>query len=165
MLTKENLQPFLAFLQDNSLVCGLSHTFEQLKELKHYYLQANKSIELAIRLDEGEQRLLFYEDYVLYDLLEIYKCPDQLKSFCHPGLVKLMKYDRTYNTHFTMTLYQYLIHNYNQSKTASALHIQRSTLLYRLKKIEDIMNIALEQAEVLLQLNMSFKILKLIGEF
>jgi DNA-binding PucR family transcriptional regulator len=45
------------------------------------------------------------------------------------------------------------------------LHIQRSTLLYRLKKIEDIMGVLLEEAEALLQLNMSFKILKFIGEF
>lgn len=157
-------QKLLQFLGQNSLLCGISQPFEQIKELKHYYLQAGKSIELAIQLREEKQRLFFYENYVFYDLLNIYSNPNQLKHFCHPGLLKLMNYDRTYNTLFMMTLYQYLIQNCNQSKTASVLHIQRSTLLYRLKKIEEIMGIMLEQAESLLQLNISFKILKWIGE-
>ena len=158
-------QKLLQFLNQNYLLCGISQPFGQIKELKHYYLQAVRSIELAIQLHEEEQRLYFYENYVLYDLLNIYSSPNQLKHFCHPGLLTLMNYDRTYNTLFMMTLYQYLTHNCNQSKTASVLHIQRSTLLYRLKKIEDIMRVLLEEAESLLQLNMSFKILRFIGEF
>jgi sugar diacid utilization regulator len=163
---KEEIEEkLLHFLKQNALLCGISQPFEQIKELKHHYLQAAKSIELAIQLHEEEKRLFLYENYVLYDLLNIYSSPTQLKHFCHPGLIKLMHYDNTYKTIFMLTLYQYLTHNCNQSKTASMLHIQRSTLLYRLKKIEDIMGVLLEEAEALLQLNMSFKILKFIGEF
>lgn len=158
-------EKLLHFLKQNALLCGISQPFEQIKELKHHYLQAAKSIELAIQLHQEKKRLFLYENYVLYDLLNIYSSPNQLKHFCHPGLLKLMHYDNTYNTLFMMTLYQYLIQNCNQSKTASVLHIQRSTLLYRLKKIEEIMGIMLDQTESLLQLNMSFKILKFIGEF
>ncbi|MFD1175491.1 PucR family transcriptional regulator [Paenibacillus puldeungensis] len=162
-ITKEELQQLAHLLGDNSLLCGVSRRFEQLREIKSHYLQALKTIELGRKLKPTGEQIMFYEDYALYDLLDHCACPEQLQTFCHPALMNLVKYDETYRTFFTATLHQYLIYNCNQSRTASALHIQRSTLLYRLKKIEEIMNIELEQPSFILHLNMSFKILEFTG--
>lgn len=150
-------------LKSNKMHSGLSYCFYNLKYLKKYYKQSLKSIEIGIQLNKKEV-IFSYEDYAKYHIMDVCSKHENLKAFCHPSILELLKYDRTHNTDFIHSLYTYLIYEKNQIETAKVLHIHRSTLLYRIKKAEEIMNVNLKSSGLVFNLLLSFEILEFIGE-
>lgn len=161
---KVDLETLKNFLKNNKMQGGLSYCFHDLKDLKDYYKQSLTSIEMGIHLNT-EETIFSYEDYAIYHILHICAKDGNLKCFCHPSLITLIEYDKRYNTSFTYTLYVYLNYERNQTETAKALHIHRSTLLYRIKKAEEIMNLSLKSNNLVFKHYVSFKILEFMGEF
>lgn len=159
-----DLEKLKNFLKNNKMHGGLSYCFHSLKDLKDYYEQSLTSIELGIHLNK-EETIFSYEDYAIYHILHVCSKNENIKCFCHPSLLTLLEYDKRYNTDFTYTLYVYLNYERNQTETAKALHIHRSTLLYRIKKAEEIMKVSLKSNNLVFKHYISFKILEFIGEF
>lgn len=162
-LYKVDLKNLKYFLKNNKMQSGLSYCFNSLKDLQRYYKQSLKAIEMGIHLNK-EEVIFSYENYVNYHIMDICSKHENLKTFCHPAILKLLEYDRIYHTDFTHSLYTYLIYEKNQVETSKALHIHRSTLLYRIKKAEEIMNVNLKNSGLVFNLLVSFKILEFIGE-
>lgn len=65
----------------------------------------------------------------------------------HPAIEKLHRYDRENQSELLFTLKLYLDNNKNLQKTLEALSIHRSTLKYRLQRIEDIIGMSLGDTE------------------
>jgi sugar diacid utilization regulator len=83
-----------------------------------------------------------------------------LKKFCHPKLEYLMNYDAEHKTSFTDSLYTYLKHSRNITNTAKALHLHRNSMIYHLKRIEEILNFSLNDNETLLHIDLSFRMME-----
>ena len=64
----------------------------------------------------------------------------------------------TYDKELSKTLYSYLRNNGSQAKTAKELWIHRSSLIYRLKKIEEVLDIQLDDYKTRLHLQLSYEI-------
>jgi DNA-binding PucR family transcriptional regulator len=77
-----------------------------------------------------------------------------------PELTVLMAYDQKNRTPFFETLRQYLLMERDIPKTSEALIIHRTTLLYRLKKIQSLVHLNLEDPWTRLQLMLSLWILE-----
>lgn len=73
-----------------------------------------------------------------------------------------MKYDKINNTDYAHCLYIYLSNEKNQLKTANSLNICGSTLSHRLKRIQKIMNIDLNNITTIFSLTLTFIIFKYI---
>ncbi len=74
-------------------------------------------------------------------------------------LGKLYEYDRNNpDIQLTRTLYQYMINQYNAAYTAHVLGIHRTTLLYRLNKMQQISPFDLNDPQVCLQILLSFEL-------
>ena len=82
------------------------------------------------------------------------------KHLVSPELIALKEHDQENNTPYFETLRQYLLLERDIPKTAEMLIIHRSTLLYRLKKIQSIINLDLEDPWQRLQLMLSLWILE-----
>lgn len=160
---KIDLENFKNFLKTNKMYGGLSYCFHDLHDLQKYYKQSLKSIEMGIHLKK-EEIIFSYEDCAKYHMLDVCSKNKSLKDFCHPSVLSLLKYDSAYNTNFTKSLYIYLICEKKQVETSKMLHIHRSTLIYRIKKAEEIMNVNLKDSGLVFNLLVSFKILEFIGE-
>ncbi|MCR4434974.1 MAG: helix-turn-helix domain-containing protein [Clostridiales bacterium] len=163
-LLERDLMLLEEFLANKQLHAGLSRHFNNLKDIPYYYKQALKAIELGMH-HNGKKALFIYEDYAVNHLLDI--CSDHhvdLKEFCHPALFKLMEYDRKNNTSYTQTLYIYLSHKGNQIKSANALNIHRASIAYRIEKIEEIMDLKLDNIYTMHFLYFSFTILEYSNE-
>jgi PucR family transcriptional regulator, proline-responsive transcriptional activator len=124
-------------------------------------LQSLNAIELGMRLNIGKA-LYAYEDYVIYHLLNSHSTYENLERFCHLSLYLLIQYDRKNNTCLTKSLYVYLMNNENQSASANILHIHRASMCYRIDKIEKIMKVKLDDANIRHHLYLSLHILELI---
>lgn len=79
---------------------------------------------------------------------------------CHEKLLLLRKTDKENGTEYMKTLRMYLDQQQNAVRTARELYIHRSTFLYRLEKIKEILESDLDDPEELLYLNLSFRLLE-----
>ena len=75
------------------------------------------------------------------------------------SLLTILRYDRKNDTQYFNTLRSYLINERNIPKTANALIIHRTTLTYRLQKINELFSLNLDDAYQRLYLLMSFFLL------
>lgn len=79
---------------------------------------------------------------------------------CHEKLPRLKEIDAQQHTEYYRTLRVYLEENLNATQTARELYIHRSTLLYRLERIREILDSDLTDPDELLYLNFSFRLLE-----
>ena len=76
----------------------------------------------------------------------------------HPALAVLEAYDRAHGSGLTETLYTFLKRNCGYVDTAEALFIHRSTLLYRLQRIQELTGLDLADYPTRLHVQLSFLI-------
>ena len=100
--------------------------------------------------------LYYYSEYSLYDIVDICAEKSNIKEFFFSPVNKLLEYDKMYSTNFVDTLKTYISNRNNQYRSARALSIHRNTLLYRINKIQEIMEIDLNNQLTLLQLYLTF---------
>ncbi|WPC43599.1 PucR family transcriptional regulator [Clostridium sp. JS66] len=153
----------LEFMQKNKIFAGLSRCFHNLTDMKSYYEQALKAIELGISLKTNEF-FFSYEDFTIYHLLQLCSSQSNLKNFCLSSIFSLIKYDHTNNTDYMKSLYTYLLNGKNQLETADKLKVCRSTLAHRIEKIQQIMDINLNDSITSFKLILTFIILDYIDK-
>lgn len=151
------------FLKNAKMYCGVSLCFHDIKDLKQYYIQSIKSIELGLKLMR-KKPIFIYDDYLPFHIMEECTEEKELINLCHPLLLKLIEYDKKNNTLHTHTLYSYLMNNKNKAKTAAALNISRNTLIYRINQINKIIKKDLKDENFTFNLLFSYKILEFAGE-
>jgi DNA-binding PucR family transcriptional regulator len=90
------------------------------------------------------------------------KLDSPLPTWClvSPELQAMMDHDRQKGTQYFETLRAYLLNERDIPKTAEKLIIHRTTLLYRLKKIQSLMHVDLEDPWQRLYLTLSLWILE-----
>ena len=76
----------------------------------------------------------------------------------HPALARLKQYDEAHHTELYQTLEVYLNHERGLNQTAQVLGLHRNSLMYRLKRIEQLTGVNLEDAQVRLHLMLSYKL-------
>lgn len=127
-----------SFLQDNNMKAGLSNEFSGFEYLRQYYMQAGEALKLGPRI-KPYQWLHRFSDVKEQYILE--SCTEKLpaRMICEPGLLKLREYDERHNQDLYRTLFVYLKNNRKSVAAAKELYIHRSTFLYRLERIWEIM--------------------------
>lgn len=68
------------------------------------------------------------------------------------SLLTILRYDRKHGTQYYNTLRSYLVNERNIPKTANALIIHRTTLTYRLEKMQELFNLNLDDDQRLYML-------------
>ena len=125
---------------EHGLYAGLSNSFTDISQLKEYYKQALRAIELGASEDNSPQ-LFCYDTYYLRHLSHIFSQKESIRTFCHPVMQKLLAYDKQHGSDLGETLYIYLIYERNLAAAAKALYIHRNTLVYRMKKIDQVVTV------------------------
>jgi sugar diacid utilization regulator len=96
-------------------------------------------------LDLGEQlfgpgRLTRLQDLGVYQLLLAMQHHMGLGDFCQEMLGPLVDYDRLKRADLVRTLDTYFVARNSPSETAERLHLHRNTVLYRLRRIRELLN-------------------------
>ena len=151
------------FLRDSFLKTGISNAVRGTIDLRYCYLQAR------IALDSGSK----YQNYRWvhrFDNISIdYLCDCCIRDMpahmvCSEKLIRLREYDNAHNSQFSKTLRTFLDTHLNAVQAAKRLFIHRSTFLYRLERIREIIDIDFNDEEMLFYLMLSFRILDLQRE-
>lgn len=158
----DELKDLSQFLRDNSMYAGISKCFSNMAEIQVYFTQAVKAIELGSHISD---KVIFpYEEYQIFRLLEAGAAQEDLMRLCHSALLTLLEHDKGNNTDYLKTLYIYLANGQDSSNTAIAMHTHRNTVLYRVSRIKELLDIDFKNGELVFQLMLSYKILSFLGK-
>lgn len=129
--------------QDYSLYAGISAPFPGIRELHLAYYQAGFALEQAFRI-QSSRWIIPFPECALAHLLQETKSPLLPIHMVSPGLTILKKHDTEKGTQYFETLREYLLQERDIPRTSQTLIIHRTTLLYRLKKIQELIRINLD---------------------
>jgi len=158
-LLETDLNILRSFLGEYNMRGGVSRGFVKLEDLREHYLQSLEALSIGARMG-GDARMHLYDDYAIYHVAKACSQTADLRMFCHPKLDTLMEYDKDHNTSFTNSLYAYLKYSRNITETAKALHLHRNSMIYHLKRIEEILGFSLSDSGTLLHIELSFRFLE-----
>lgn len=156
ILNEENLSPLVRFAQRNKMKVGISQPFSDILKINAYYQQTLNVLEIGELHDQSSTA------YLATELLPQYlfsNCPyTGLEVGIHHHLFLLRDYDERYHTEFITTLRTFLECDRNAAKAAEKLHLHRSTFFYRVKKLEELLDVSITDSKLLFLYELSFKI-------
>lgn len=159
-LTRAELHPrevrqYLApLIRDSYMYCGLSCAVAGISRLREGFIQADIALEYITRQDSGNWVMAFPSCALAYiSRRACQEIPEDM--MVHPALRELREYDAVNGTQYYDTLRMYLICERSIPKTSAELIIHRTTLTYRLGKIQELLKLNLEDSALRLYLRFS----------
>jgi hypothetical protein len=141
---RQQLEQFLK--KDVLLRCGVSMVFNNFLNLRHYYTQSKFA---ASRCKPSlDPAVCFYENYQADHVLRTLSLGDDPRCFCHPGILSMWESGGELQRDLVRCLYHYFLNGRNISAAAEAIHVHRNTLIYRLNKAEEILNVDIRKPSV-----------------
>jgi len=148
-LAEEKLSPRLVRV-------GSGRTYAQANEIFRSYQEAKVALNLG-RIMDIRSKTPFFRDLGLARILYNHDL-QELAEFHRDTLGELIRYDAEQNGDLVKTLEKYLLNHCDLKAAADALFLHPNTLRYRLKKIEEILEIDLDDFDTKLDLMAAFKI-------
>ncbi len=151
------------FLRDSFLKTGVSNPVAGTRDLHYCYLQAKIALDIGSKY-QSYRWVHRFEDISLYYLMEC--CSRDLPTHmaCSQKLLALKAYDIRHNSEYCETLKVYLETHLNAVQASRKLFIHRSTFLYRLDRIKELINVDFENEDMLFYLMISFRMMNLKKE-
>lgn len=147
------------FLRDGLLYAGASGLTENIRALAAAADQAGFALACAF-WERGDRWYISFEDCALDYLLSHIHTPFPIQMQLSPALAQLRRYDQEHGSTYFETLRSYLSNERSVSRTAAALIIHRTTLLYRLEKITALTRLNLDSESTRLYLMLSYRLLE-----
>jgi DNA-binding protein Fis len=141
------------FLNQVKIIAGLSTIFEDITEFSNKFQESIKT--LYFNRNSKESKIYHYKDDLLRDFFETVSTINNIDKFLYKPILELKKTNST----LYETLVAYVNHLNNQNETSLYLGIHRTTLDYRLKKIHEDFKIDFNNAETVLQIFITSRLL------
>ena len=106
----------------------------------------------------GGDRVVSLEMIGAYRLLLQVKRPRELASFAQSTLGQMHDYDAEHGTKLGNTLRAYMDQRCHVATTARLLHVHPNTVAYRLRRIEELLGVDLDDPEALLHIQLALMI-------
>jgi sugar diacid utilization regulator len=141
---------------DESIRVGASRVAASVQELP----SALREARIALRMSEAIDgpRVTHFEDLGLYQLFATAD-PAELDRLVRQWLEPVLEYDRERDAELLRSLSEYLEHGCSLDRAAAALYIHRSTLRYRLGRIEELLDRDLQDPDTRFNLQLATRVL------
>jgi hypothetical protein len=142
------------------LKAGISHCFTDLALARYYYRQACIALEIGSTfLPESSYHL--FDTHILWFLITNSVGEFSVEFLLNDGIKRVIEHDLTSETNYIQTLRVYLKNNSRITKTAQELYLHRTSLIHRLKRIERILQMDLNNPDHRLRLEITLKAIEL----
>ena len=121
-------------------VCSVGIPFCDFSQLKAQYALTILPFSAA----HDDDRIRYYEEMMPAHIINEVNSVFPLRSICHRAAVRVCEYDTANGTNYLLSLETYLLYNKSLIAAANRLFIHRSTMTYRLKCIEKIIDMNLD---------------------
>lgn len=153
-------------LRDGLFKAGVSNPFHDFTALERYYRQASVAFDYCRK--KNDMMWYYTFDDIAVDYISDICCREfQPEDLCAHELIQLKEYDEKNKTELYKTLVTYILNERNTVATSGSLYVGRSTLFYRLRKIQQITGLDTDhmaQPEQNLYLRLSIYILEKLSE-
>lgn len=137
---------------------GISIAFDDLSLLSSFYSQSSIAAEYAAlnRLNTCDS----FSTHAMQHILEHLSSDLHYKALCPQGLLELIKYDKLKGKNFTEVLKIYLENNMSIAKTINILYMHRTTFLYQIERIKEILDMDLNDPDNRIWIQLALKLLE-----
>lgn len=142
---------------NDRVACGVGQIYGNPVELFRSYQEAKVAYEIGLLL---KIEIPFFNDLGLERVLYKHDLQD-LREFYSQVLGGLQSYDEENSSELMLTLESFAAHQFDLKQTSEAIFLHRNTLRYRIKKIEEILNIKLDDFNNRLNITAALKIKQL----
>lgn len=156
----EKLQEISSTLTAYQSAIGFSNRFEKLVMLNLAYAQCCSAVKYGWMLSPSTT-VFYYSQYYIYEMLDKYKESVPLETI-YVQKLKLLENSGDYRHSNLFLLKIFLMTERNISATAKAMFMHRNSVIYRVAKIQETLNLNLNDPDVRLHLMISFKILDIL---
>ncbi len=157
---KSRLNELLARVEpwraQEGLSIGVGRRAQTIEALPRSYQEARQALMIGRRLFAG-QPVTYFGELGVYRLLFHLRDTEDVQAFYEEVLGPLLEYDRRTENELVDTLETYFACNGNLSEAARQLHLHRNSLLYRLERIQEVLQADLEDADTRLSLQVALK--------
>lgn len=150
------------FIRDNNFRAGLSGLFKDMMCFADYHAQAEIALEYGMS-QVPSQWIHRYTECAMDCIVWKVSAETNVRAICDEQILALFDYDNANNGRYVKTVESYFRNNMNALATARELGIHRATMIYRLRRIEELSGITFENADKNLLYNFSIKLLKFAG--
>lgn len=144
------------YLETNDLLCGMSREFRGFERIKRFYRQAWETLE-AGRTAGASGPAFQFDDFALDILLSNSSGEFRPEDYVIPQLHAIATYDREHDGELMRTLVTYIKGAMNVTASINRLHVHKTTFYYRLRRIEEISGLSLEDYRTVLYLMIVFE--------
>lgn len=156
-------QEMAVFLRENLCKAGISQQFTDISQLYQYYLEAEGA--LKIGLDSNSTWWYYsFETLILPYICHQASKEINTRQLYHPAVRTLLQYDEKEGTELVKSAYFYMKYRYNVTQTAQMLFIHRTTMLFRLQRIEILTGVDWDSWTDRLHMAITFEFMKKNGE-
>ncbi len=152
------LRKFEAFLKMHHMTAAISYIFDSITDAHLYFTQSDFLLE-SKRMLRSEDPISYYETDYLDHMLKLSSHHSAVAASIHPSIKFMRKYDKQNKTRYFETLEMYFAQNRSAPATAKALFIHKSTLFYRLDKMQSLFDIDFNDPKKLLACEYSIAIM------
>ncbi|MBP1736367.1 MAG: putative transcriptional regulator [Oscillospiraceae bacterium] len=139
----------------DGIMLGVSDTVHTLEEVGACYRRARFSLAAA---EFWKRPFVKFDELGMFQLLFCVSDPNLLVTMYQRRLGKLEQYDLNHDSDYMNTLRIFLLSDCNLLDTASRMHTHRNTVVYRIRKIKELLNSEMDDATVKFDLLMAFYI-------
>ncbi|SHH48644.1 PucR C-terminal helix-turn-helix domain-containing protein [Sporobacter termitidis DSM 10068] len=149
---------YLETFRDGYFRVGYGNIFTDIMELRPHFMQANIALRTGLRkfpslwYHKFSEMVLYYAEAKLTEELDA-------RFFCAPEILALHRYDKENQSDYLHTLKVYLDNQMNAVKTSKELFVHRTTMEYRLNRIVELTGIDFKNADQILYLILSIRLL------
>lgn len=159
----EDLMKNIRFkIQNLNINIGIGSYLRDLKDLKKSIYNAKKALKL-LKIFKEENGISNYSDIGIYRLLFEMNKSEEMRDLYYETLGNLIDYDLKNSNNLLNTLEVYIDQSGNLVKSAEILFIHKNTLIYRIRRIEEILGCSLKNTNDLLNFSVALKIGKFLN--
>lgn len=156
-------------LDEFSAWAAISNASRHYEYLRTLYLMARNTLRLAPSLRQRQDpcRIFSQEEYSPFQVIDLcarqfikaYRHDDMI-HLIHPAVIQLCRYDQKHHSNLREVIYYYLLTGRSLSKTAQKMYMHRNTVLNKVNKILEIIQLPLEDGALQQRLLLSCLILQ-----
>ena len=158
--THETMQKRMVFLRENVFQAGGSSLFKGTDLFPSAWKEAEIALETGLQKDPNYWYYRFDDYRMVYMMNAIKEKGVDPKLLVHPAIPLLKEHDRIHESELSETLRVLLEKRQNVTQAAEALFIHRTTLFRRLNQVKELTGLDLENNELMLELQLSYRILE-----
>lgn len=161
-LVAEEVRQRAAAQRGVAVSAGVGREQSGLAGLRQSVREAEQALAIAQHLLGGNQTAQF-ESLGVFRLLFALHGSTELEAFHDELLGPVVAYDERHNADLVHTLEALFAHGGNLQRAAEALFVHRNTLAYRLRRVEELTGLRLDDPEAALRMHLALKIHRVLA--